>query len=80
MQHFFFTRLLSQQKKHRATESKMSRKMLGLDKYEEEKKRQAELGWSRNLGVGTKAAAAAAVTVIAAGAVAAAAAKFKLWE
>ena len=59
----------------------MSKKMLGLDKYEEEKRREAEQrgSWTHNLGVGTKAAAAAAITVIAAGAAAAVAARFKMW-
>ena len=45
---FDFYRLTAKQRKHKQAEQQLSKKMLGLDKYEEEK--QSQNSW-KNLGI-----------------------------
>ena len=51
--HVELQKLLSKQSKSREKEELMSKKMLGLDKYEEEKARQKAQRWSQTIMMGT---------------------------
>ncbi len=65
-------------KKHKESEARMSKKMLGLDRYEEEKRKQFENSWWR---MWKKVSPVAAVGLAGAvvGVAAAAYARLKLW-
>ena len=53
MAHADLQKLLSQQVKTREKEEMMSKKMLGLDKYEEEKAKEKAKYWSQTIILGT---------------------------